>query len=87
MTMKSLVKLTEAAGINSVDLRKLYIAKLILNVFRQEHGYSTGNYVKFWEPKHLDHAVEDNIVLEHIMKTTDDPVEIKRKLEEAYATT
>jgi len=85
--MKALVKLTEAAGITSVDLQKLYTAKLILNIFRQEHGYSTGRYVKFWEPKHMDHAVEDNTVLEHIMKTTTDPDEIKRKLEEAYKTT
>lgn len=85
--MKALVKLTEAAGITSVDLQKLYTAKLILNIFRQEHGYSTGRYVKFWEPKHMDHAVEDNTVLEHIMKTTTDPDEIKMKLEEAYKTT
>ena len=85
--MKALVKLTEAAGITSTDLQKLYTAKLILNIFRQEHGYSTGRYVKFWEPKHMDHAVEDNTVLEHIMKTTTDPDEIKRKLEEAYKTT
>ena len=86
-TMKSLVDLSIACGVSAETLNKLYLSKLILNIFRQENGYKSGDYVKMWEPKHLDHAVEDNMVLEYIMKTTNDPSEIRAKLEEAYKTT
>ena len=40
------------------ELFELYIGKNVLNRFRQDHGYKTGEYIKVW------HGEEDN---EHLM--------------------
>lgn len=42
-----------------------YVAKNILNLFRQAHGYNNGTYVKMWN------GVEDNVRLSAIMKEVD----------------
>jgi len=43
------------------ELYKLYIGKNILNRFRQNHGYKSGDYIKVWRGK------EDNIILQEIL--------------------
>lgn len=44
------------------DVYELYQAKLILNKFRQDHGYNEGTYKKMWK---LDNGeeVEDNVFI------------------------
>lgn len=44
------------------DLYQLYAAKAALNLFRWKNGYKEGSYIKTWE------GVEDNVVLEGILK-------------------
>ena len=36
-------------GLNPLDLYGWFLVKQILNLFRQEHGYMEGTYVKTWE--------------------------------------
>lgn len=43
------------------ELHRLYIAKNVLNIFRQKHGYKDGTYVKTWYGK------EDNEVLQGLL--------------------
>ena len=48
------------AGMSLNDLYSMYIIKNALNKFRQDNGYTTGEYVKTWAGK------EDNeVVMEH----------------------
>ena len=44
-----------------IDIVKLYLAKNVLNNFRQKHGYKTGEYIKIWNGK------EDNYYLAEII--------------------
>jgi hypothetical protein len=76
--MYTLSALTIAAGISIDELYKVYIGKLILNIFRQENGYSTGTYVKEWN------GLEDNQVLAEIMEDIHDPKLIKEALKDGY---
>ena len=56
-----------------------YIAKNVLNKFRQNHGYKEGRYKKVWDGK------EDNTVLcEIIASGLLDENEIYAKLEKIY---
>lgn len=48
------------------ELYKLYLAKNVLNTFRQNHGYATGDYVKVWYDK------EDNEHMMDIVRTLAD---------------
>jgi len=43
-------------GMNIEDMFKSYLTKNVLNVFRQEHGYADGTYMKSWSGE------EDNVV-------------------------
>ena len=45
------------------NLYQFYIGKNVLNRFRQDHGYKTGDYVKNWNGR------EDNEVLSEILKS------------------
>lgn len=51
------------------ELYQGYIAKNVLNFFRQDHGYKTGEYIKNWniDPT-TSNEVEDNVVLELLSK-------------------
>jgi len=42
-----------------------YVSKNVLNIFRQEHGYKDGTYVKIWRGE------EDNVVLARLMAGLD----------------
>lgn len=46
-------------GMSWMDLFKQYVGKNVLNVFRQDHGYKTGTYIKIWDGREdNDHLVE-----------------------------
>ena len=47
------------------DLYRTYVAKNVLNTFRQDHGYKQGHYMKIWDGR------EDNEVLAELMKMLD----------------
>ncbi len=49
-----------------VDLHRGYVGKNVLNFFRQDHGYKTGEYHKTW------FGEEDNVWLERIMNGMSD---------------
>jgi hypothetical protein len=60
-----------------------YVSKNVLNIFRQEHGYKDGSYVKEW------FGQEDNVHLVEIATSLDPisatfSVELKRQLAERY---
>jgi hypothetical protein len=44
-----------------LDLDSIYEGKRILNVFRQDHGYKNGHYIKEW--LYNGEIVEDNVVM------------------------
>ncbi|TKX32185.1 dUTPase [Campylobacter aviculae] len=68
-------------GLNLDSLYKIYIGKNVLNIFRQDHGYKNGTYVKNWNGK------EDNEILNEILKTEFDYEKIYNRLEEEYKKT
>ena len=47
------------------ELYRMYIGKNVLNFFRQDHGYKTGEYIKVWQGK------EDNEYLVEIIQQLD----------------
>ncbi len=49
-------------GVNIDILYKYYIGKNILNKFRQNHGYKSGEYIKIWDNK------EDNEVMMELLE-------------------
>ncbi len=52
-------------GMNWVTLFKQYVGKNVLNVFRQDHGYKAGTYIKIWSGR------EDNEHLVEVLETVD----------------
>lgn len=66
-------------GINLSTLYKYYIAKNVLNRFRQNNGYKEGTYKKVWNGK------EDNSVMVEVLNESDlDVKTIYKKLETIY---
>ncbi len=47
------------------DLYRSYVAKNVLNMFRQDHGYKRGDYLKIWNGR------EDNEVLSDLINELD----------------
>lgn len=64
-------------------LHELYLAKNVLNLFRQAHGYKEGTYVKTW------HGQEDNVVLANLIADRPDATaeQLLTKLEFLYPST
>ena len=67
------------------DMFTAYVGKNVLNMFRQDHGYKDGSYIKIW------HGREDNECLTDILQSVNtdaDNIEeiLLGKLEEVYAT-
>lgn len=62
------------------ELYTSYIAKNVLNMFRQDHGYKEGSYIKMWD------SMEDNVVLDMLMKLKPDatPAQLYTKLASTY---
>lgn len=54
--------LLRACGLDWLSLFKQYVGKNVLNVFRQDHGYKAGTYIKIWAGR------EDN---EHLVEVLD----------------
>ncbi|WP_319557636.1 dUTP diphosphatase [Thiomicrorhabdus sp.] len=50
------------AALDFAQLYQLYMAKNVLNKFRQDHGYKEGTYIKIWDGK------EDNVVMFEIIR-------------------
>lgn len=48
------------------DVLKWYLGKNALNIFRQDHGYKDGTYVKVWNGR------EDNEILADYVRTAED---------------
>jgi dimeric dUTPase (all-alpha-NTP-PPase superfamily) len=67
-------------GVNLHYLYQYYIAKNVLNRFRQNHGYKDGTYKKIWNGK------EDNVVMLEILTKYKNPTidELYARLEELY---
>lgn len=40
--------LMDKVGLRWDELHRMYLAKNVLNIFRQKHGYKTGEYAKVW---------------------------------------
>jgi len=71
----------KVAELSFEQMYQIYIAKNVLNKFRQDHGYKEGTYIKEWNGK------EDNIVMfEIIAKMTDfSRDELYISLKESYS--
>ncbi len=78
--LKNYFSLALKCGVNLKVLYKYYIAKNVLNGFRQDHGYKDGSYKKVWNGK------EDNVIMLEIMDAkilgADD---LYKELDKAYA--
>lgn len=51
----------EAAELSFEQMRRMYVSKNVLNVFRQHNGYKDGTYIKIWN------GAEDNVHLEQLL--------------------
>lgn len=54
--------LMRAARLSTEELYRLYVGKVVLNLFRQANGYKQGTYVKQWA------GAEDNVHLERLIE-------------------
>ncbi|MEQ8231948.1 MAG: dUTP diphosphatase [Gammaproteobacteria bacterium] len=80
----AVARLVTLCGHDLDQLYRAYVAKNVLNFFRQNHGYRTGEYIKTW------HGREDNAVLAELLGRldSDDPrfrEAVYDALEAAYA--
>lgn len=71
------VPLLQAVGMDFDDLYRGYVGKNVLNLFRQDHGYQQGTYLKVWNER------EDNEHLVELMARMD--TADKRFKDELYA--
>ena len=73
-------RLCEKLGLSFDELYSLYIGKNILNIFRQDHGYKDGTYIKVWNGK------EDNVVMQEILTNNSNigADKLYKELEKAY---
>ncbi len=60
LLLKYFFELAQMCGLTLNDLYRLYVGKNILNQFRQDNGYKSGEYIKEWN------GIEDNIVMKGI---------------------
>ncbi len=63
---KSFFELCAKLGLSFERLYQLYVGKNVLNIFRQDHGYKEGTYIKEWNGK------EDNVVMQEILASNSD---------------
>ena len=75
--------LMRLADLSFDELFKTYVGKNVLNIFRQDHGYKDGSYVKLWNGR------EDNEHLAEILAALDADADgfqdlVYRRLEAAY---
>ncbi len=72
--------LARKCGVNLKILYKFYVAKNVLNQFRQDHGYKEGTYKKVWNGK------EDNEVMLGFLDSEEAPTieALYQQLKKAY---
>ena len=72
--------LCRKCGVNLKVLYKFYVAKNVLNTFRQNNGYKEGTYKKVWNGK------EDNVVMLSLLEGESVPTIAKlyQELQKAY---
>ena len=70
--------LCKKAGLSFDDLYARYLAKNVLNAFRQNNGYKEGAYRKIWGGK------EDNVWAVALAQTSEGADDLYEKLEKAY---
>lgn len=76
--MAPFVGVLEAMPMDLAELFRLYVGKNVLNHFRQDHGYKSGEYRKVWQGR------EDNAHLVELLGTLDGPPEqVPERLYEA----
>lgn len=63
--LSAFASLAASVNLSGQDVYRIYLAKNILNEFRQERGYATGGYKKMWMFEGVEQ--EDNAVLETLM--------------------
>jgi dimeric dUTPase (all-alpha-NTP-PPase superfamily) len=78
------VAVLEALPLSLTELFELYVGKNVLNNFRQDHGYKTGEYRKLWQGR------EDNEHLIEVLRDLDCraeavPDELYRALQQRYS--
>ncbi len=73
-------EVAKVANLSFDELYSLYVGKNILNQFRQDNGYKSGEYKKIWNKK------EDNEVLQDILLKNPNisPKELYEELEKIY---
>lgn len=79
--LREYFSLAHKCGVNLKILYKFYVAKNVLNQFRQDHGYKEGHYKKVWN------GLEDNVVMLSFLEGEEAPLiaTLYKKLEKAYA--
>ena len=79
---KSFFDLCAKLGLSFDRLYQLYVGKNVLNIFRQDHGYKEGTYIKVWSGK------EDNVVMQEILAANSDisADELYEELKKVYKT-
>ncbi|KIM12868.1 MAG: dUTPase [Sulfurovum sp. FS08-3] len=72
--------IASGVGLNLERLYQLYVGKNILNQFRQDHGYKSGEYIKVWN------GLEDNEVMHNLLQTAPQikPDELYQELKRVY---
>lgn len=77
--IKKYFALSLKCGVNLKILYKFYLAKNVLNQFRQDNGYKEGTYKKVWGSK------EDNVAMLEILNSDDFGADkLYKELEKAY---
>jgi len=82
-TTMDLIQIWYKLGYTSSDLFTLYRMKYVLNIFRQDHGYKEGTYLKIWN------GVEDNVAAQNLLENIDHKnfiSDLTEKLEMEYKT-
>lgn len=65
-TLDKLLELFNHTGLSLTMAINLYIGKNVLNEFRQNHGYNSGEYIKIWK-----NGLEDNYYMYEELKRHD----------------
>ena len=77
-------RVMQALGMSYLELYRMYVGKNVLNHFRQDHGYKTGEYVKLWSGREdNEHLVE--VLAELDVGASDAPDQLYQALEARYA--
>lgn len=86
--------LAHSVGLTKTQILETYTQKYVLNKFRQNHGYKTGEYQKHWECEYNGHGglfEEDNYWLEQVVTqlkqanhSTTDEILLYSELERLY---